>query len=139
MTTDVRERYYLKYQDEISELPAPWVFFFTCNVSVSKQNLLRVNMFDEGYDGSWGCEDNDLGYRLHKNHIKIKLCRAAESFHYPHQEDADAKVEQGYRNCQYFNSKFDTPETNLFLKHYKDIAISESIDINEKLLLLEKE
>lgn len=138
MTTDVRERYYLKYKDEISDLPAPWVFFFTCNVSVSKQNLLHVKMFDEGYDGRWGCEDNDLGYRLHTNHVKIKLCRAAESFHYPHYGDTDVKVEEGYRNCEYFDSKFDTPETNLFLKHYKEIAISESVDINEELLLVKK-
>ncbi len=133
--TDVREKYYAKYGDNVSQLPAPWVFFLSCNVSVSKQDLLHVKMFDEAYDGRWGCEDNDLGYRLHKKHIKIKLCRAAESFHYPHTGDMGVKVEQGYMNCIYFNSKFNTPETNLFLKHYKEIAISESVDINEELVL----
>ncbi|CAA9296376.1 MAG: hypothetical protein AVDCRST_MAG56-5061 [uncultured Cytophagales bacterium] len=134
ISPDIREKQYQKYNDTIFDLPAPWVMFLSCNVSVNRDRLIEVGMFDEKFDGRWGCEDNDLGFRLHKHGTKIMLCRDAEAVHFPHDGDTAAKVQQGYNNCIYFNSKHQTEETNLFLKHYKEIAISESIDINEIIL-----
>lgn len=134
LSLDIREKQYQKYNDTIFELPAPWVMFLSCNVSVNRDRLLEAGLFDEKFDGRWGCEDNDLGFRLHRNGVKIMLCRDAEAVHFPHDGDTAAKVQQGYSNCVYFNSKYQTEETNLFLKHYKEIAISESVDINEMIL-----
>jgi glycosyltransferase involved in cell wall biosynthesis len=131
---DVREKYYSKYNDKIYDLPAPWILFLTCNVSVGRNNLLNVGMFDEKYDGRWGCEDNDLGFRLNISGVKIKICRGAESIHYPHESDTIDKLEQGYLNCIYFNSKYQTEETKLFLNHYKEKGTPKSPDINEMLL-----
>lgn len=140
ISPDVRENHFTKYNDAISDLPAPWTMFLAGNVSVSRYNLIDAGMFDENFDGRWGCEDNELGFRLHQNGIKIKLCRKAESLHYPHEMDFDDKIDQGYENCIYFNRKHNTAETKLFLQHYQKIAISESIDINEILLSnIEKE
>ncbi len=52
--------------------PARWAGAKTCNLGVWRDDLLRVNGFDEAYSG-WGLEDSDLVIRLlhagvrHKN------------------------------------------------------------------------
>jgi len=132
---DLREKYYKKYNDRVEDLPAPWTLFWTCNVSVRLSDLQRVGPFDENYDGRWGCEDNDLGLRLWNDGVKIRLCREAESIHLPHGKDTEARLAQGYANCEYLNKKFGTEATSLFLEYYKSIAMNESVDINELLLL----
>jgi glycosyltransferase involved in cell wall biosynthesis len=125
---DVREMHFRNHQDQIHTLPAPWLYFWTGHVSVSRRNLLKVGMFDESYDGRWGVEDNDLGMRLFQAGIKIHLLRSAKCIHYPHNdENKPDRVLQGRENCQYFHDKFQTYETALFLKHYGDL---EFVDIN---------
>jgi glycosyltransferase involved in cell wall biosynthesis len=57
---DVREPFYVKYADDISGLPAPWIVFWTCNASAPTQRLRAVGGFDEQFR-SWGGEDIDLG------------------------------------------------------------------------------
>lgn len=94
-----------------------------------------MGLFDTNYDGNWGCEDNDLGFRLCEKGIKIKLCRAAESVHYPHGKDMNIKLQQGYENCVYFNRKFATIATQIFLDNYRKLVLNESVDINELLLI----
>lgn len=115
---DVREPHYKKYNDKIENLPAPWFYFWTCHLSVPMKDILAVGMFDENYDGRWGVEDNDLGFRLQQSGVSICLLRTATSIHYPHGKDKDARQLEGYQNCVYFHSKFKTKETELFLDHY---------------------
>jgi glycosyltransferase involved in cell wall biosynthesis len=127
---DVREPHYIKYNDRIENLPAPWIFFWTCNVSVRRKYLLEAGMFDESYDGNWGCEDNDLGVRLQELGIRVTLNRKALSIHYPHYKDMEEKAAQGYANCVFFHNKFNTLETELFLKNYIKNLTNEFVDIN---------
>ena len=118
---DIRENIYRKYADGIEDLTVPWTLFFGGHLSIRKQSLFEVGLFDENYDGNWGCEDNDLGYRLHAAGKKIVLCRDAAALHLPH--DTTEKEQQGHENCKYFNQKFGTPETQLFLDYYvKDLS-----------------
>lgn len=124
---DVREQHYQFYSDNISDLPAPWLWFWTCHVSVSRHNLIKINYFDEAYDQRWGVEDNDLGFRLNQAGIKISLLRQATSVHYPHTKNKEERHKQGYQNCINFHKKFGTPETKVFLEHFMD---SEFVDIN---------
>lgn len=42
-----------------------WSRFWTCNISVSLDDVRAVGMFDEAFR-HYGCEDADLGYRLEK-------------------------------------------------------------------------
>jgi len=112
-------------------MPAPWIYFWTCNVSARRQDLVDVGMFDKNYDGNWGCEDNDLAIRLHQRGIKIVLNRKAASIHYPHDKDMSEKAAQGFINCKYLHKKFNTPETALFLENYLQNLTNESVDINE--------
>ncbi|HEY8916759.1 MAG TPA: glycosyltransferase [Chitinophaga sp.] len=131
---DIRERYYKRYNDRIDTLPAPWILFWTCNVSVSRRNLINIGCFDERYDGRWGCEDNDVGIRLWQRGVKIHLCRKAASIHFPHEKNMEQKIEQGYRNCTIFHQKFQTAETKIFLENYKQLITDESVDINAMIL-----
>ncbi|KAA2215808.1 glycosyltransferase [Maribacter flavus] len=136
ISPDVRENYFQNHKYNISNLPAPWVMFMSGNVSVSRSNLIKVGMFDENFDGNWGCEDQELGYRLNRLGIRLEISKDAESLHYPHEIDVNENRKQGYHNCVYFNSKYNTEETRLFLNHYKEMTMVESIDINK--ILLEK-
>lgn len=129
---DVREVYFKKYAYKIEVLPAPWLFFWSCNASVRRTDLLEINMFDENFNGNWGCEDNDLGIRLQQKGIEIILCREAHAVHYPHLEEDEGKIQMN--NCTYLNSKYNTPATRLFVENYHNPEKKEFTDINELLL-----
>lgn len=115
---DVRESHYAVYDDQIDRLPAPWLYFWTCHLSVKTIELIKIGLFDERYDGRWGVEDNDLGFRLHQNGVKICLLRTATSIHYPHGKDIAGRALEGYHNCVYFHNKFNTVYTRIFLENY---------------------
>lgn len=130
---DVRNQHYIKYNNKIETLPAPWYYFWTCHVSALRNDLLAVNMFDVGYDGRWGVEDNDLGFRLHRSGVKICLLKEAESIHCPHPKSKKDLHLEGFENSLYFNSKFQTLETQVFHDHFLD---KEFFDINEAVIQL---
>ncbi|CAN5136140.1 glycosyltransferase [soil metagenome] len=131
---DVRETHYIKYYDRLEDLPAAWIYFWTANVSSLKRNLLAVELFDTNYDGKWGVEDNDLGFRLHRAGVKICLLRSAKSIHYPHPKDKEQRHKEGFENCIYFYKKFQTPDIKIFLDNFlKD----ELIDVNEIYMEIE--
>jgi glycosyltransferase involved in cell wall biosynthesis len=111
---DIREPVYARCRDDLGSLPAPWVFFWTCNVSVDRASLLRVGAFDENY-AAWGCEDVDLGYALQAAGVPIALCRDAVSLHYPHPKDGDANVRTSTINRRYLHAKYGTRATELLL------------------------
>jgi len=126
---DIRDEHYVKYNDQIQDLPAPWYYFWTCHVSVPRLELISAGLFDEKYDGRWGVEDNDLALRLGQRGIKIHFLRSAEAIHYPHDKNKQERRIEGLPNCSYFNSKFGTVETQLFLDSYLNII--ELVDINK--------
>jgi len=130
---DVRDEHYKRYNDCIEKLPAPWFYFWGGHFSVSKDQLLNINYFDENYDGRWGVEDNDLGYRLIQNGANLCLLRKAQSIHYPHPTNPKNRRLEGIANCEYFYRKFPGIETQLFLDYY---AADGLIDINQMTLEL---
>lgn len=73
--------------------PNRWEGMKTCNLSVWRSDLLRVNGLDESYEG-WGLEDSDLVIRLLRIGVKHKSARyAAPVFHLWHQEQARSRLE----------------------------------------------
>ena len=125
---DIRENIYRKYNDKLEDLAVPWTLFWSGHLSIRKKSLFEVGFFDENYDGNWGCEDNDLGYRLHQAKKEIVLCRRAVALHLPHEVDLNRRIQQGTENCRYFNQKFTTPETQLFLDYYAHELSAQCID-----------
>jgi glycosyltransferase involved in cell wall biosynthesis len=66
--------------------PDRWEGVKTCNLSVWRSDLLRVNGLDESYEG-WGLEDSDLVIRLLHAGVKHKSARfGAPVFHLWHPE-----------------------------------------------------
>lgn len=59
----------------------PWHYFLTGNASVSKEMLVEVGRFDEGFIG-YGHEDLELGYRLLKRGLKIYYAPEAINYHW---------------------------------------------------------
>lgn len=109
---DIRNPYYQKYQDNLADLPAPWLFFWTNNVAVPTDLLLQAGGFDENYN-SWGVEDIDLGYALFQAGAQFTLVRDALSVHYPHEK----KRRKSRHNREYFHKKYQTRATELLLTH----------------------
>lgn len=109
---DVREEFYARHHDEFADLPAPWVVFWTCHVSVHTEQLRAVGGFDEQYR-SWGGEDLDLAYRLHRAGTRIVLERRADAIHYPHRKSLDENNDLAEGNYGYFAGKYATPIAQL--------------------------
>lgn len=128
---DVRNRHYIVHNDRVEDMPAPWAFFWSGHISLSRENLFKVGLFDEQFDGRWGAEDIDLGYRVYLANIEIRLLRNASCIHYPHNTEKTEKEVQGLENVIYFNSKYRTPETEMYLKCFTD---PDYLNVNEALL-----
>ncbi len=114
---DLRDGFYRRYKDNLADLKYPWVFFWTCNVSVQTKALREAGAFDTAYDLNWGMEDIDLGYRLHQAGVTTLLNREAPSIHFPHQKDEAENMRQQAVNRQLFHRKYNTRDTELFLEH----------------------
>jgi glycosyltransferase involved in cell wall biosynthesis len=123
---DIREAFYDKHTDDFGDLPAPWLVFWTCNVSARTAQLNAVGRFDEAYR-SWGGEDIDLGYRLHQDGARFVLNRRAGSIHCPHPKDFAQHMRSADANYRYFIAKYPGPATRLLLGNH-------IFDINEMIL-----
>jgi glycosyltransferase involved in cell wall biosynthesis len=72
--------------------PQRWEGVKTCNLSAWRDDLLRVNGFDESYSG-WGLEDSDLVIRLLHAGVKHKSARfATPLFHLWHAENDRSRL-----------------------------------------------
>jgi glycosyltransferase involved in cell wall biosynthesis len=77
--------------------PARWKGVKTCNLSVWREDLERVNGLDESYSG-WGLEDSDLVIRLQHAGVKHKSARfAAPLFHLWHAENDRTRLAENER------------------------------------------
>lgn len=110
---DLRDRAFLRYGDDLASLPAPWCLFWTCNAAVSTEAARRVGGFDENFR-SWGVEDVEFAYRLHRRGVPFHLVRQGAGIHYPHPKTFAANMESLDRNCDYFYEKFPEHEISLF-------------------------
>jgi glycosyltransferase involved in cell wall biosynthesis len=73
--------------------PRRWEGVKTCNLSAWRDDLLRVNGFDEAYSG-WGLEDSDLVIRLLHAGVGHKSARfATPLFHLWHAENDRSRLD----------------------------------------------
>ncbi len=71
-----------------------WRGVMTCNLSCRREDLIRINGFDETYHG-WGLEDSDLVVRLLRSGVKRKSARfAATVLHLWHHEYDRLQLEE---------------------------------------------
>lgn len=77
--------------------PGKWEAARTCNLSAWRQDLVRVNGFDERYSG-WGLEDSDLAIRLLHAGVRHKSARlAAAVFHLWHRENERSRLAENQK------------------------------------------
>jgi len=79
---------YLEYIDrripeliDISRHPAPYNCFHGCNVGMRRADFFKAGMFDISFDGHWGYEDIELGYRLYLLGIEFVYLYDAFVYH----------------------------------------------------------
>ena len=100
--------------------PAPWIYFWSGNIYVRKDELEEVGLFDENYIG-WGGEDTDLGIRLYLKGLRYVYSDNAQAIHYPHpqtsinKEEFQNRVIQRKKSlCKKYSSK--VPEMKFWLQ-----------------------
>ncbi|NEW05660.1 glycosyltransferase [Paenibacillus sp. SYP-B3998] len=123
---DIREGCYRKYNDKLTDLPAPWVFFWAGNVSVPTSILKEIQGFDEQYT-SWGVEDVDVGYALFLKKVRFQLRREALTIHFPHDKDEHENKKNSQANRTYFHNKYKSAESELLIT-------TRCLDMNDVLL-----
>lgn len=117
---DMRETFYRRYDDALSELPAPWVAYWTCNASASTAQLREVGMFDETFT-TWGAEDIDLAFRLHTGGASFLVDRAARAVHLPHPKKYAEREAGVVANYEYMAGKYQLPVIDLLLEPSLDL------------------
>jgi GT2 family glycosyltransferase len=63
---------------------APWLGCVGANTGMARSDWARVGGFDEGFGRVWGCEDLELGLRLHQAGVRRRLCPKALGLHLSH-------------------------------------------------------
>lgn len=71
----------LPYLENFHHESKPYWFFYSCNVAFRRHTALEVGLFDEDFDGQWGYEDIDFGYRLFKAGCLMVYVPQALAFH----------------------------------------------------------
>jgi GT2 family glycosyltransferase len=128
---DSREPLYQKHGDDLQNWPAPWIIFWTCNVSARRESIIEADMFDESYT-TWGGEDTDLALALEKLGVKFVFNRSIETIHYPHEKTYPWSInnKEGYKDFKekqlYMHQKYNTSATKLWLE-------SDCMELNDEL------
>jgi glycosyltransferase involved in cell wall biosynthesis len=74
-----------------------WEGIKTCNLSLWRDDLVKVNGVDESFSG-WGLEDSDLVIRLYRAGVRHKSARfAAPVFHLWHRENDRGSLAENQR------------------------------------------
>lgn len=118
-----------KYGPNLKGYHFPWRFFITNNLSVRRQDVLDVGLFDANII-KYGYEDYDLGVRLYKNRLKFQVCLDIVSYHQEH--PAHYNPPELIENINYICSKYD----NIYFIEMLLICLNELLKINHEFLNL---
>jgi glycosyltransferase involved in cell wall biosynthesis len=94
---DVRYDLFQEIDFDLTRRLAPWQLFFTLNVSVRADDFRATGGFDEAFNGWWGAEDLELGYKLFRDGVEFHLSFDAWVVDVPHERDLFDLREQLYR------------------------------------------
>ena len=121
---DNREK---EFQNE-RNLVCTWRFLYSNNMSILKENFLKVKGFNKELGKNWGYEDIEFGVRLEKKDIKIIINSDLDIYHQPHFEQSKIQQPAGIANQELFIKLHKYYEIELFiifqdnfLKYYKMI------------------
>lgn len=128
---DVRMESFRYHSFHIDNLKAPYIFFWTGNVSAKREQIMKVGCFDENYKG-WGVEDIDLGYRLFLGGSTFSLNLEAKAIHLPHEIETGVKEvlekDRDVNNKIYFHEKYKNIESELMVTGFQDVFFNRDIN-----------
>jgi glycosyltransferase involved in cell wall biosynthesis len=93
---DVRYGLFEEIGFDLSRRLAPWQLFFTLNISVRADDFHAVGGFDEAFNGAWGAEDLEFGFKLFRSGVEFQLGFDAWVVDVPHERDLFDLREQLY-------------------------------------------
>lgn len=100
------------FSDELTPFRLCWSLGTTGNMSVTRERLLEVGMFDEAFS-QWGLEDTELSYRLVHGGHRVMVNRQALNFHQIH-PNSPTRLEEWHKNYRYFAGKHDSIQLSLY-------------------------
>lgn len=128
----------LRYGVLLKGFQIPWALGTTGNLSASRQLVLDVGGFDEGFKG-WGLEDCDLHYRLHRAGARTVVCLEAENYHQCH-DRSGGLWESWFANASYLLDKHDTADVAAYVcRAFSREAATNLSELNEVLAELGSE
>jgi validoxylamine A glucosyltransferase len=110
---DSRHEELAKLGFDLSTLKLPWLFFWSMNASVRAEDYAAVGGFDERFR-SWGAEDLELGYRLHRRGVPFIADIRPWAVEIPHDRDQDASIASNKHNALQFLRLHADPAVELF-------------------------
>lgn len=114
---DLRHADLARMEFDLGRMAAPWIFFWTLNLSLRAADFWSAGGFDERFRG-WGYEDVELGYRLIRDGTALTASRASWAIEWPNWPDISATHESSERNRFYFRGKFQDPDLELYFNIY---------------------
>lgn len=112
-----------KFGREFNEYYLPWRFCITNNLSVERQKVIDVGMFDNNIV-RYGYEDYDLGVRLYKSGCKIIMADHILSLHQEH--PANYRSDDLVVNINFMCDKYN----NIYFIDVPLVCISDSLRLN---------
>jgi GT2 family glycosyltransferase len=97
---------------DLGQLALPWMFFWAMNFSVTSQAFWEAGGFDEEFR-EWGAEDVELGFRLVRRGVPIRMNREAWAIEPAHERDIAANTASVKRNMLRFLEKSPEPVNEL--------------------------
>jgi glycosyltransferase involved in cell wall biosynthesis len=86
-------------------VPAPWIAFFSGNVSFRKDHFVAAGGFDESFK-EWGFEHYELGLRMHETGLAFRHEPEARTYHFAHRRPAGFYEENLSRGYSRFRAKY---------------------------------
>jgi len=112
-----------KFGREFNEYYLPWRFCITNNLSVERQKVIDVGMFDSNIV-RYGYEDYDLGVRLYKSGCKFKMADHILSLHQEH--PANYRPDDLIVNINFMCEKYN----NIYFIDVPLVCISDNLRLN---------
>jgi glycosyltransferase involved in cell wall biosynthesis len=93
---------------DLTRLRIPWMFHWGGNLSVRAVDFWAVGGFDEAFR-SYGTEDTELGYRMFRHGVNLRIERDAWAIEHPHERNLDVLATSCKRTMRQFLEKTREP------------------------------
>ena len=110
---DMRDKDFAATGYDLQRFVAPWLLFWSANVSVRAVDFAAAGGFDERFRG-WGVEDLELGHRLFRGGARFVGSRAAWGIEWPTFRNLEEQERDSKRNLARFVAIARDPDVELY-------------------------